>query len=568
MLRNPLRRLLPGVLLLSCTLIFTNAGAAPAQVEDHVDRWYSHRDGDPGRLPNKHVGNEVVYQIFLDRFANGNTANDCLYDGRFCDPSHNDWYRFWGGDIRGLINQLDYLKGMGVTRIWITPIFDNQLVKVSRVRHGQNVEVTAYHGYWPRDWFRLNPMFSDHGKEDYAIVDELVRRAGPEMRLLLDTVTNHSSPADARGDSLDYLNWIEPLKQDDGLRRTHRGAVFRKGEFFTSLDLDEQIGGSQPAFHHFGSIQNYEDQYQLENFQLDALSDLDQDNATVRRYMRDAHDFWIDRFPGLAGYRMDTVKHVPLSYWKQFDRDFFGAHPHHEVIAEYFGAGPSNPGAAQFYRESQQTMFDFEFRQAIQDVFIADKPMKTLTRVWAADPALIDARSMVTFVDNHDLARARGRGMSFDAMRQSLALIFFARGIPSVYYGLEQDLFHGGDPGDPYNRPMMRSFDRNAPLYQVVQKLSALRKANPALRWGSTHVVHESDQILGFERVDGEHRAFFATSKNKIDGVDEFDMQRLTFPDGDYIDALSGETYPIRGGKLHVKLKRGGIIALSSTLRR
>jgi cyclomaltodextrin glucanotransferase len=553
------------------TVALSVALTASAAYAEHIDLWLTHRAANTP-TSDKRIGNEVLYQVFLDRFANGNTANDCLHEARYCDSGKRDWYRYWGGDIRGLIQKMPYLKDLGVTRLWITPIFQNQHVTVSRSRLGLgSAEVTSYHGYWIRDWFRLNEFFTDAGTQDFRIVDELIDSAQPEIKILLDSVTNHTSPADASRASLDYVTRQEPLDQRDGVRRTHRGALFRDGVYVTSLDEDEQRAGARipeyaRRFHPYGPIRDYNDLFQVENFQLDGLADLDQSSPEVYAYLRDAHQFWLERYPGLAGFRMDTIKHVDHRYWTMFDRDLSEAFPEAEVVGEYFGGGFSSAGARQYYRETSMSMFDFEFRYTVEGVYLRDQPVTTFTRLWANDPQLGDGRGLVTFLDNHDLQRLRGMGMSPEAMKQATALMFASRGIPSVYYGLEQDLFHPNDPGDPYNRPMMRSWDRDAELFKLVKTMSALRKRNPALRYGKTHVVHESQRILAFERtLDGStKKVFFAMSTNPITGSDDFTMQGLTLPNGVYRDLLSGRGYEVRNGKVAVQLRRYDVIVLEA----
>lgn len=543
---------------------------APVQASGPTDLWYSHRDQDPGSLPRKTMGNEVLYQIFVDRFSNGNPANDCLFDGHFCDQSHADYYRYWGGDLRGVINQIPYLKELGVSRVWLTPIFENQQVIVARNRHNQDVEVTSYHGYWFKDLFRLNPILTDRGADDLAMVDELVQAGAPDIKFLLDSAANHTSPSDPSASSLEYANSIDPISQADGICRTQRGALFENGRYLASFDEDEQQSqvswSYQRFFHPYGPITNYENQFQVENYQLDYLTDLDQNNPLVANYLRRAHAFWLTRFPGLAGYRMDTIKHVPESYWQLFDRDLMGDFPNAEVVGEYYGAGPLSGGGKQYFLGTHATVFDFDFRDVVRSVFLGNAPMSRFVDLWQADPSFKDARGLVTFIDNHDLPRLRGEGMRLSAMKQAVALMFAARGIPSIYYGLEQDLFQPGDQGDPFNRPMMTRFDRHQELYLEIKKLAALRKENLALRYGSTHVVHLSENILGFERVAGENKAFFITSKNPIAGRDSFEVTGLQLPDGRYRDVLTGAPYMVNQGRVHVDLANGDVILLSTSV--
>ena len=536
-----------------------------------VDLMFNHRsmDGRDG-IENKNLGNEVLYQIFVDRFANGNPANDCIYGGKFCSPDRSNWYRFWGGDLRGIVQRVPYLKSLGVTRLWLTPIFENMPVTVNRQRHGADAVVTAYHGYWFKDLFRLSPFFTDEGTEDYSVLGELVRESLPEMKLLLDTAVNHTSPSDANPASLSDLERAEPIPATgDPWPRTHRGALFRAGDYVSSMDEDSwRIGQDaqyQPAFHHFGSITDWNNPFQLENYMLDGLSDLSQADQVVAKYFKDAHRFWLEMFPDLAGFRMDTIKHVSQAFWEDFSADLYRRFPKLEIVGEFFGAGPTNASSYPFYRRTKMSLFDFDFRSAIESIFMHDGSFAQLAQLWAQDPSLADARFLVTFIDNHDLPRMRGQGMTYGAMKQAMALMFASRGVPCLFYGQEQDLFVPGDPGDPYNRPMMTSFDQGSDMFRYSKRLIAMRKHNDAARYGATHMVHLTPSIVGFEREFDGRYLFFAASKNVRVGADEFAMQGLHMPDGTYQDVVTGKSYQVSSGKINVSLKTGDVILLSST---
>lgn len=536
------------------------------QDEGHVSKFFSHKDGSSSQNLDKNLGNEIIYQVFVDRFANGNKQNDCLYDGRFCANGHaSDWYRYAGGDLRGLIQRMGYLKSLGVSRLWLTPIFENQHSIVMRDRHNQkNVEITSYHGYWIKDWFRLNPFFTDNGAQDYQIVDELLNTAHPQIKIYLDSVTNHSNPSDATQWSLDYMHSVAPVA-GKGVE-AQRGIINRDGQYFTSYGQDP--GG---YYHHNPILKNqdeWDDPWKVQNWSLEGLADLNQENQNVQNYLKDAHAYWLNRFPKLAGYRMDTIKHVSPWYWQKFSRDLFSQFPNTTVFGEYWDGGPFQPPSVDFYKDTRMSLLDFNFRDIMRYVFKENGSFSTLTMLWQQDAAIGDARSLITFLDSHDVPRLRGEGMSYQRMRQAIALWLVARGVPCIYYGMEQDLFFPGDPGDPYNRPMMTNFNENSDMFTFMKKLIALRKSNPALRYGDTHVVHETQNIIGFERVDGQHKVFYATSKNDRFGTDDFSMYGLTLPDGRYNDVLSGKAYDVRGGSIDLKLKDGDIVMLSTTNRK
>lgn len=522
-----------------------------------------------GGYVSKNIGNEVIYQVVVDRFENGNHSNDCAVDGRFCSTNHSDWFKYWGGDLRGVINRISYIKSLGPTRLWLTPIFENQLVEVPRFKLGRNVLVGAYHGYWMRDWFRLSPFFTDHGNQDFGIIDELINRAAPDIKIYLDTVVNHSSPMDATQSSLNFLAQREPLgNSPDGVPRSPRGAIFRNGQYLTSYDEDEtrldRSGSYQPFFHHNPPIQNWDDQYQVEGWSLDGLTDIDQLNPQIQQYFDDAHNFWLDRFPGLAGYRMDSIKHVPLDYWRRFSSRILSPRPQVEAIGEYYGAGVGDEKSISFYRQTRFSMYDFEFHNTVHSVFLQNASFSEITRLWAHDGAYGDARELITFIDSHDVPRLRGEGASYQRMKQALALLMTGRGIPCLLYGIEQDLYVSGDQGDPLNRPMMASFSQDSDMFTWTKKLIALRKHNEALRYGTTSILHETDHILAFEReYQGKH-VMVAMSKNPRQGTDDFRITGLRFPDGEYIDTLSGRAYHVRQGGVDVRLADGDVVVLST----
>jgi cyclomaltodextrin glucanotransferase len=298
---------------------------------------------------------------------------------------------------------------------------------------------------------------------------------------------------------------------------------------------------------------------------LAGLPDLDQAASRVDDYLLRAHKFWLDRFPALAGYRMDTIKHVSTDWWESFDRRLTNRYPEAEFIGEYFPGGSTYPASWPFYRQTSMTMFDFSLRDALRDIFVYDASFARLLGVWERDPALGDATALVTFLDNHDMPRLRSEGLSLQRLPQALVLWLTSRGIPSIYYGVEQDLFHPGQGEDPFNRPMMDSFDEDFSGFRLIQILNRLRLKTPALRFGETHVVHLTEHIIGYERLFEGQGVFVAMSKNPREGSDDFPMTGLRMPDGTYRDLLSGRQYRIRGGRLDVSLRNGDIVLLSTT---
>jgi cyclomaltodextrin glucanotransferase len=536
-----------------------------------VDKYFHHK-GKSNLSQSKNIGNEVIYQIVVDRFANGNPNNDCIEDGRYCARNHMDfpWYHYKGGDLRGLIQKSDYLKELGVSRLWLTPIFENSHVEVETWKFNRRVTPTSYHGYWIRDWFRLNPYFTDSGVSDFAIVDELLASIAP-MKLYLDTVINHSTPADATRESLDYLGAKEPLPSS--VRYPHRGAIFRDGQFLTNFDEDLYKRFRNPKHRPWYNsedrrIENWDNQWEVENLQLDRLIDFDQSSPQVMDYFLDAHKFWMQRFPGVAGYRIDTIKHVPQHVWKSFSKKLYADLPEMEAFGEFWSGGSLGWQSHPFYKDTRFSMLDFDSRYALVDVFgPANHSFSRITEVWEHDPRLADANYLITFLDSHDFPRVRGQGMTKKRYRQAVATWLLSRGIPCIYYGMEQDLHVPGDPGDPFNRPMMSNFSTRTEDFRLFKALIDLRKTNSAARYGVTHVVHETENILVFERNHGKNHILLAVSKNPVKRPDQFNVFNLNFPNGRYVNVIDGNKTPhqVVNGTLKLSLSDGDIIVLATS---
>lgn len=139
---------------------------------------------------------ETIYFIVVDRFYDGDSDNSEGPNPELYDPSGQDWGKYWGGDLQGVIDKLDYLKSLGVTAIWLTPLFEQV--------EDLFIENAAIHGYWTKDFKRINPRFIGEGEEPSLnktqeaknttfdrLIAELHRR---NMKLILDIVCNHTTP--------------------------------------------------------------------------------------------------------------------------------------------------------------------------------------------------------------------------------------------------------------------------------------------------------------------------------------------------------------------------------------
>ncbi|MCC7539667.1 MAG: cyclomaltodextrin glucanotransferase, partial [Deltaproteobacteria bacterium] len=382
---------------------------------------------------------ETLYFIVVDRFCDGNPGNN-IGKGDDYDATRTDWYKWWGGDLHGVLSRLDYLQSLGATAIWLTPLFD-QMDGMAEI---DGKRISAYHGYWAKDFKRIDEHFVEREEDvrlftrDDTIFDRLVaemHRRG--MKLVLDVVCNHSSPSQAGGRGELY---------DDGVLVAH---------------YDDRTAGRW--YRRAAEVSDWSDLHQIQTRELAGLADFDEESWEYRRYIKGALRAWIDK--GVDAFRVDTVKHMPLWFWQEFTGDMLVHRPELFMFGEWFQAGCWDADSVQFARWSGMSIIDFAWRNAVVNALAhrTERGFVELGAVIDRDDLFRDPSVLVTFVDNHDLPRFLSIANDAERFRQAVLLTMVARGIPCLYYGGEQllhDDTHGGH--DPYNRPWMSSWETTA----------------------------------------------------------------------------------------------------------
>ncbi len=294
----------------------------PLEVTTHVDDWR----------------NEIIYQILVDRFDNGDVSND--YGVQF-----DDLARYQGGDWRGLRGRLDYLDQLGVTALWISPVIRNV---------DTDANVDGYHGYWARDLEAPNPHFGDV-LELRALVDDAHAR---DMKIVVDIVTNHVGQAFFYDLNLNGVPDINIQGSGSAQSPTRHYTEYdpdfdpRGVQAFTSLgeagpapvifQYDPATGNLPPtpaplgdpaAYNRKGRTFDFDDPAQLLRGDFPGgLKDLDTTRCDVRQMMVDVFVRWVLQ-TDIDGFRIDTVKHVDYAFWRYFTQ---------QVRARLAAAGKTN----------------------------------------------------------------------------------------------------------------------------------------------------------------------------------------------------------------------------------
>ncbi|MCM3602352.1 alpha-amylase family glycosyl hydrolase [Robertmurraya korlensis] len=398
---------------------------------------------------------ETFYFIMIDRFNNSDFSND--FKVNMDDPKS-----YHGGDFQGIIDQLDYIKDMGFTAIWLTPVFDNA--------------EKGYHGYWITDFYNTEEHFGTLEK-----FKELVKEAHKrDIKIVLDFVVNHVSPEH---------EWLTDSEKEDW-------------------------------FHENKEILNWEDQDELNNGWIYGLPDLNTENPDVSNYLLEAAKWWIAE-TDIDGYRLDTVRHVPVDFWETFSKEVKSVKDDFYLLGEVWDNDPNY--IAQYDKVGIDGFVDYPLNEHLRTAFA--KPDQSLYWLYTTadrnktiyeDPYL-----MGTFMDNHDtprFTRDAVQNNEHPGPRWKLALtyLYTTPGIPIVYYGSEIAL-DGGE--DPDNRRQM-DFRTDKELVDYISQIGAARQTLPSLTRGTFEFLYEEKGMAVYKReYDGETTVVAINNTSKTQTV-------------------------------------------------
>ncbi len=384
---------------------------------------------------------DALYFVLVDRFANGDPSNDGDVQPR--DPQ--GWH---GGDVVGVTQRLDYLEGLGVGAVWLSPITASRQDRVD--------EWGAFHGYWVSDHRSIEPRFGSL-EDAVALSDALHAR---DMRLYLDMVWNH-------------------------------------------VGYDAPLTRSRPEwFHGNGDVIDWDDPVQATTHDVHGLPDLAQEREEVAAYLTDASRWWAESVQP-DGFRVDAVRHLPSPFIRQIGDVLRAERPGFVLLGEHFEGDPRR--LAERYRSDRfDAVFDFPMHYAMKDVFCRDAHPGRIASTLAADHAYGEPdrvgglQHLVPFLDNHDVPRVMSVcEEDADRVARALAFMVTTRGTPCIYQGTE-----AGQAGaeEPHNRADM-DFDAAHPLADTLRELLDIRARHVALREGITRLDRLEDDRLLYSRL-------------------------------------------------------------------
>ncbi|TNE74497.1 T9SS type A sorting domain-containing protein [bacterium] len=544
---------------------------------------------------------ESIYFLLTTRFFDGDSTNNRPneWSSYNPDPTINPGITdpqdvTWRGDFKGLIEKLDYIKDLGFTAIWITPVV-------------QNWSPLDYHGYHAYDFTKVDPRLESPGATFQDLIYEIHAR---DMKIVLDIVTNHSGRYGIKGQAeIKYNtdpsqswgkdkngnplqpnpNWeYDGLTQnpDDGKIWSRANLPTMPAPFNENLAAynwpgkENYVDTSDPDWYHHsgnGFAQGYDD---LENLYNRALAgdtpDLNTGSQKVREYLVNAYKTFIEM--GVDAFRWDTIKHMSkedvlyfLDAFKEINPDLFVFGEVAQKRHELHNLEEINPhwytwrGATNNSEPSGLAVLDF-FAMSTFHMFPRGDNMSNVMAAARYDYLYADPSTNILFLDNHDFGPNNDWNQRYGGTDENLAAVlnfmWTWRGIPTLYYGTEMRFKSGAYTDIKDEQGTRESIDKTgrayygnvmgeAPdhiIYKHIKKLNAIRKAVPALQKGSWKWAgNGGGNGVGYVRDynDGESYAIVGLAK---DGNVTF-----TFTDiknGTYKDAVTGAEVSVSNGSL------------------
>lgn len=414
---------------------------------------------------------DIIYFILTDRFCDGDDKNNLNVDKQ--NPK-----KYHGGDFSGIIKKIPYLKNLGITAVWITPVY---------LSIGDFYDGSGYHGYWAMDFDKVdhhlyskNPNIKNHSKKHLKNLVDKLHEAG--IKLILDMVVNHTG----------YHNNIYDAYPNKKI----------KADWFNTGEYGDIIKG-----------------------RLCGLPDINCSNVDAVDYLVNSILNWIEE-SGIDSIRMDTIKHVENTFWYFFKSYIKGKYRDITLIGEDLEYDVETISKYQKDHDFD-TLFDFPLYRKIKDVFIYGESLSLIARprlsdnekegVLDLDRYYTNSNRLITLLDNHDLdnrfmTKILNRWGHWDKERANkifklaLSFLFTTRGIPQIYYGTEIGLEGNKDPDNRRDMPW-EIFDNNTPkqvyqrkLFEHTKKLIKIRKENECITCGYLFTLYLDKYIYAYMR--------------------------------------------------------------------
>lgn len=477
---------------------------------------------------------DMIYLIMPDRFANGNPDNDSTTDTSEKADRNKPGSRH-GGDIEGIIKNLDYLKELGVTALWNTPLCEDNAARGS------------YHGYAQSDVYKIDPRYGTN--EDFLqLSSELHKR---DMKLIVDYVTNHWGSEHWMIKDLPSYDWI------------HQFPGYAQSNYRMATQFD-------------ANASEIDQKQCVDGWFVKSMPDLNQSNSLVNKYLIQNAIWWIE-YANLDGFRVDTYSYCDKTAIAEWTKAITDEYPHFNIAGEVwmndqaqmaYWQKDSKIGAIQSYNSNLPTVMDFTLQGAIMSAFNEDKGEWDKGAVKFYDNFTNDflypnINNILVFAENHDTNRLNEVYKNdFKKYQLAMTLVATVRGIPQLYYGSEIGMagdkakgdpdirhdFPGGWKGDTNNAFTKSGRNETQQQYfDFTSKLFNWRKTNTAIHFGKTKQYLPQENVYLYFRYN-EHKTVMVvmnnSNENRTFKTDRFQESIQNFKSGK--EVISGKIIDLK----------------------
>jgi neopullulanase len=447
--------------------------------------------------PNTHKGfsnQDVIYLIMADRFCDGNPKNNKI-DDSLDEFTSKDLDGRKGGDLEGIISKLDYLKELGVSTVWVTPMIENNMWM-------------SYHGYAATNLYRIDPRFGNN--EIYKLMVEEAHNRG--LKVVMDHVSNHIGINHPWNKKLPDKDWI------NGTVENHFSANHNKMTF-----PDPYSPGEAVDLTWNGWFENY-------------MVDLNQANPFLKKYLIQNAIWWIE-YSGIDGIREDTYPYCDQYAMADWNKAILNEYPNFNIVGEIW------TGEAPFLAAYQQKnkfgvhldsnlpcVTDFGLADAFRDYLSGKKGLAGIFNILAQDFLYHDPNNLLTFFDNHDISRGLFVAIgNVEKYKIALTILLTTRGIPKILYGSEIGMvgdnkhgnirspFPGGFESDTRNAfESSGRTDYENDIFIFTQKLLEIRNNYMSLSRGKlTHFYPFNNTYLYLRETKNESTMIIVNDNDK-----------------------------------------------------
>jgi glycosidase len=527
--------------------------------------------------PQVGLSKDVIYFVFPDRYRNGDASND-LAGGKTSDPTFGydptSTAHFHGGDLKGLTGTcqpgddgLARIKALGFTAVWMTPL----VTQVDATSGG-----AGYHGYWGKDFLNVDPHLGTN--EDLLALSACAKKLG--LKLILDVVTNHT------GDVIQYADRTAFIPEDQKNAKSPA--------WLNKLDNYHNVGSVDRCWG-VGRCDQIGDFY--------SLDDLATEKPEVYQGWVNVYSEWIKKY-GFEGFRVDTARHVDNDFFKNWSPGIDSAAKtvginNFTIFGEVYDVNPMN--LVNFVRERKiQTVLDFAFQRTATQFVAGYSDASVLATLFDIDDqyttATSNASNLVTFLGNHDMGRVgflipaaqlRAKDDLLARTKLAHALMYFSRGIPSVYYGDEVGMTGSGNGGDQRARQDMfetkvsawksearigsepigdgNSFTKAAshPIALYLSELAKLRATYPALANGQMQIRSAKGTTLVLSKWDPVEKIEYLVAFNNSKQPAQVTVN--TSSAAKWKPLLGGSTFSNKGSSVTLTVPAFDAVVLQSS---